>query len=174
MRQMLFITAAGYGARIRSCSWPWLTLAIVVGSALLPDRPLAQAQSSGSASAAKVLLGEALFFDTNLSTPVGQACGSCHLPAAGFTFPDPIVNELLGPVPGAVDGRFGNRKPPTVSYAAYLPAGPPTFDTALNKYVGGFFWDGRAPTLLRRPRRRFRTLTRWTTSCMESVRRRSS
>ena len=102
---------------------------------------------SSSLTELQELLGAALFFDTTLSQPVGQSCGSCHLPATGFTFPGPIVNEILGPVPGAVQGRFGLRKPPTVAYAALMPQGPPTFNTALNKYVGGFFWDGRAATL---------------------------
>jgi len=102
---------------------------------------------SSSLTELQELLGAALFFDTTLSQPVGQACGSCHLPSTGFTFPDPIVNEILGPVPGAVQGRFGLRKPPTVAYASFMPQGPPAFNTALNKYVGGFFWDGRAATL---------------------------
>ncbi len=91
-------------------------------------------------------LGQAIFFDTTLSQPAGQACASCHAPQAGWTFPNSNVNLQLGPVPGAVQGRFGNRKPPTVSYATFSPKGP-TFSNTLQAYVGGVFWDGRASTL---------------------------
>jgi cytochrome c peroxidase len=59
-----------------------------------------------------------------------------------------LVNQLLGPVPGAVRGRFGNRKPPTVSYATFLPTGPPTYDPDLTAFMGGLFWDGRAANLV--------------------------
>jgi cytochrome c peroxidase len=48
-------------------------------------------------------------------------------------------------MPGAVFGRFGNRKPPTVSYAAYIPVGPPTLNG--KQYVGGMFYDGRTDDL---------------------------
>ena len=33
-------------------------------------------------------LGKALFFDSNLSDPAGQACADCHGPLAGWTGPD--------------------------------------------------------------------------------------
>lgn len=92
-------------------------------------------------------LGKALFFDTTLSSPRGMACATCHAPATGFTFPGSLVNERMGPVPGVVKGRFGNRRPPTVAYAAYLPSGPPVFVQALGGFVGGLFWDGRATDL---------------------------
>ena len=93
-------------------------------------------------------LGQALFFDTTLSNPPGQACVSCHAPQVGFTYPDSEENLDAGPVEGAVLGRFGNRKPPTVSYAALLTQGPPTFNANFGTYVGGLFWDGRAANLV--------------------------
>jgi cytochrome c peroxidase len=95
-------------------------------------------------------LGKALFFDKTLSNPVGQACASCHAPETGFTFPDSQTNLALGPVPGAVQGRFGNRKPPTVSYAAFIPPGPTQSQIpgGGSQYVGGVFWDGRAQDLV--------------------------
>ena len=92
-------------------------------------------------------LGRALFFDTTLSTPTGMACASCHDPTAGFTFPDSNVNLNLGPVPGIVPGRFGNRKPPTIGYAKFIAQGLPTYDPSLTAFMGGLFWDGRAANL---------------------------
>lgn len=46
--------------------------------------PLASASltASGAESSRKVRLGKKLFFDTNLSTPPGQACATCHVPTA--------------------------------------------------------------------------------------------
>ena len=96
---------------------------------------------------AQAELGKSLFFDAQLSNPVGQSCASCHAPATGFTFPDSEINLLLGPVPGAVKGRFGNRKPPTVSYAKFIPQGPPQYSEDLQAFMGGLFWDGRATNL---------------------------
>ncbi len=75
-----------------------------------------------------------------------MSCATCHAPAAGFTYPDPKINGPLGEVPGIVPGRFGNRKPPTISYAAFSPVGP-VFDPKFKVFSGGQFWDGRAATL---------------------------
>jgi cytochrome c peroxidase len=89
-------------------------------------------------------VGKAIFNDTRLSEPQGMACVSCHDPSAGFSYPNSNINQSLGPVPGAVPGRFGFRKPPSISYAAYLPPGIPYYDKAEQAYVGGLFYDGRA------------------------------
>lgn len=93
-------------------------------------------------------LGQALFNDTTLSNPAGVSCATCHTQAAGWTNGNSNVNLNLGPVPGAVAGRFGNRRPPTISYAAFMTVGPPVFVPAFFSYAGGFFYDGRAATLL--------------------------
>jgi len=93
-----------------------------------------------------VQLGQTLFNDSTLSNPQGMACVTCHNPSAGFSYPDSDVNKTMGPVPGIVAGRFGNRIPPTVSYSSYLLKGPPVYDPDLQAYVGGFFWDGRSTT----------------------------
>lgn len=85
-------------------------------------------------------VGEAIFFDTNLSNPPGQACASCHDPATGFADPDGAAVS-----PGAKPGLAGNRSAPTVAYARYAP--PRAFSAELGTYVGGQFWDGRAATL---------------------------
>jgi len=91
--------------------------------------------------AAKVRLGEKIFFDLSLSEPAGQACASCHLPSAGFADPDAEI-----PVSRGVDpAHFGNRNTPTLAYAAFSP--PFHFDEEEELYIGGFFHDGRAPTL---------------------------
>jgi len=90
-------------------------------------------------------LGKDIFFDTSLSNPPGQSCASCHSPAAGFTGPDSAVNLSAGPVPGAVAGRFGFRKPQAVAYSTFSPSGP-YFDDGRGIWSGGNFWDGRAPT----------------------------
>ena len=62
----------------------------------------------------KVVLGKALFFDKNLSNPIGQSCATCHSPQTGFSdLNHSIVSE------GAVDGLFGNRNASIVSYAMF-------------------------------------------------------
>ena len=92
----------------------------------------------------KEALGEALFFDVNLSKNRTQACATCHAPDAAFT--DPRENEGAGSaVSRGDDGTsLGDRNTPTVSYAALAPAFH--FDKE-NKPTGGFFHDGRAHTL---------------------------
>jgi cytochrome c peroxidase len=86
-------------------------------------------------------LGKKLFFDTNLSTPPGQACAACHSPEAGWTGPDSVLNKGGSVYPGALVGRFGNRKPPSSGYAGDSPN---LFREKDGTFVGGMFWDGRA------------------------------
>ena len=90
----------------------------------------------------KEQLGKALFFDPNLSTPLGQACAACHGPEAGFTGPEAGFNAAGGVYEGAVSGRFGNRKPPASAYAGDSPIFH--LDAITGNFVGGMFWDGRA------------------------------
>jgi cytochrome c peroxidase len=85
-------------------------------------------------------VGKAIFFDTNLSTPPGQSCASCHDPTAGFADPD---HEAVSP--GALRGRFGNRNAPMAAYASFIP--PFGYDSMIEAHTGGQFWDGRASTL---------------------------
>ena len=85
-------------------------------------------------------LGKNLFFDTNLSTPAGQACAACHVAQVGYTGPDQTINAGGAVYEGAVAGRFGNRKPPSVAYAGDSP----NLHYDGTKWVGGMFWDGRA------------------------------
>ncbi len=86
-------------------------------------------------------LGEKLFFDKNLSTPPGQACSDCHAPEAGFSNPD----QTLPVSRGVYSDRFGNRNDLTAGYSGFSPEFH--YDETEKIFVGGMFWDGRAPTL---------------------------
>ncbi len=80
-------------------------------------------------------LGQALFFDTDLSKNRTQACSTCHDPDRGFA--DPRGTTSLGD-----DGSsFGGRNAPTATYAALVPAFGKNAD---GDWRGGLFLDGRA------------------------------
>ena len=86
-------------------------------------------------------LGKKLFFDANLSSPPGQACSFCHGQEVGFTGPLEEFNRLGAVYEGALQGRFGNRKPPAAAYAGDSPV---LHIDEEGTFVGGIFWDGRA------------------------------
>src|SRR6185437_6048991 len=65
-----------------------------------PPPPTPTPPPAPTGPSAEVQLGRALFFDTSLSNPRGMSCGSCHAPAAGWTFPNSDINQRFGPVPG--------------------------------------------------------------------------
>ncbi len=95
-------------------------------------------------------LGKKLFFDTNLSTPAGQSCASCHDPATGFA--DPNVDSSNPVSEGAVAGRFGNRNAPTAAYTSLVP------DFSVNtagEFIGGQFIDGRVLNLIEQAKQPF-------------------
>ena len=94
-----------------------------------------------------VQLGQAIFFDKNISNPAGMACASCHAPETGFSYPNSHVNQVLGSVPGIMQNRFGSRKPLTISYSWFVPDGPTFWSRRQQALVGGFFSDGRAQDL---------------------------
>lgn len=103
--------------------------------------------SSGSFGATTDLdqqaLGQALFFDKNLSLTRNQACGSCHEPGRAFT--DSRDNGVSGAVSIGDDGRsLGDRNTPTITYASRVP---PFHENENDEYVGGFFLDGRSATI---------------------------
>ena len=88
-------------------------------------------------------LGEALFFDTNLSMSRKQACATCHMPERAFS--DRQDMHKGNAVSLGDDGKsFGDRNAPTATYAALSP---PFHRNAEGLYLGGQFWDGRARTL---------------------------
>jgi cytochrome c peroxidase len=86
-------------------------------------------------------LGKRMFFDISLSDPAGQACSSCHGSVAGWSGPDSEFNDKGSVYEGATKGRFGNRRPPTASYAGDSPV---LHIDEEGTFVGGMFWDGRA------------------------------
>ena len=88
----------------------------------------------------KEALGKALFFDTSLSNPTGQSCGTCHATASAFTDNRGTVTSL-----GILSGIFGSRQAPSAMYMSFSPSF--SFDVAAGDYIGGQFWDGRAMTL---------------------------
>ncbi len=89
-------------------------------------------------------LGQALFFDTNLSANRTQACVTCHNPAKAFT------DSRDGGVGGAVslgdDGKsLGDRNTPTITYATLTPE----FGLdGTGQIAGGSFYDGRAANMI--------------------------
>jgi len=86
-------------------------------------------------------LGEALYFDQNLSLNKNQSCASCHDPASGFVDPD-----TLSPVSaGSIAGQFGGLNAPSAAYAALSPFFH--WNEVDGLFVGGQFWNGRANTL---------------------------
>jgi cytochrome c peroxidase len=85
--------------------------------------------------------GKMIFFDTNLSLYKNQSCAACHGPKVGWTGPEASINALGAVYMGSVDGRFGNRKPPTSAYAGFSPV---LHEDPPGTWVGGMFWDGRA------------------------------
>ncbi|MEW6184419.1 MAG: cytochrome c peroxidase [Thermodesulfobacteriota bacterium] len=89
-------------------------------------------------------LGEKIFFDETLSNPSGMACATCHDQKTGWGGPDSAVNLLANIYPGAVDTRFGNRKPSSAAYATYAPILYAREEEEDILFVGGNFWDGRA------------------------------
>lgn len=96
----------------------------------------------------KVALGKKIFFDQNLSNPIGQSCASCHNPQTGFSdLNHNIISE------GAVNGLFGNRNAPNIAYSMYSPT--LQYDAAEGTYFGGFFLDGRVHTLQEQAKKPF-------------------
>lgn len=96
---------------------------------------------SDAADASLVEFGKGLFFDPNLSNPPGQACATCHDPSRAFSDPRPTPGGALSL---GADGRsLGERNTPSLTYLADVPA----FSHHQDHYRGGFFLDGRAPTL---------------------------
>ena len=88
-------------------------------------------------------LGQALFFDTNLSLTRNQSCSSCHEPGAAFS--DNRANIVGGAVSIGDDGRsLGERNTPSIAYADQVPNFHVNQD---GNYVGGLFLDGRSVTL---------------------------
>ena len=88
-------------------------------------------------------LGQALFFDTNLSANRTQSCATCHEP--GNAFSDARESEVSGAVSLGDDGEsLGDRNTPGTTYAFLIPE---FHRNDKGEYVGGYFLDGRAATM---------------------------
>jgi cytochrome c peroxidase len=96
---------------------------------------------SGSDLSAVEQLGRSIFFDENLSINKNQSCASCHGTEVGFTGPLSETNAHGAVYEGSINGRFGDRKPPS---AAYATASPIFHQDKSGLFLGGNFWDGRA------------------------------
>ena len=106
----------------------------------LPGLALAAAAPSDLAD-----LGRALFFDTRLSAGGNQSCSSCHDPSQAFS--DSRDNGTGGAASLGDDGAsLGDRNAPSLGYAFLIPEFHRNKD---GNYVGGFFVDGRAATMIK-------------------------
>ena len=110
------------------------------------------AVSTGTAQALsdEEQLGKSIFFDDNLSINANQPCAGCHGPEVGWTGPSGAFNAGGSTYEGSIEGRFGNRKPPSAAYATSSPIFHFVDEKANNKnkaeilFIGGNFWNGRA------------------------------
>jgi cytochrome c peroxidase len=85
-------------------------------------------------------LGKRIFFDKNLSSPVGQSCASCHSIEVAFSDPNHLAFSQ-----GAISTQIGTRNTPAIGYLKYAPA--LYYNTVDSTYMGGLFWDGSANSL---------------------------
>lgn len=88
-------------------------------------------------------LGEALFFDVNLSWNRTQACATCHDPETGFADPRGVRLGMWSSL-GDDGESVGDRNAPTASYAAFSPRFHQRED---GEWIGGQFLDGREADL---------------------------
>jgi len=122
--------------------------ALVLSGVLAFPGTILEAKATELSTLYLELLGKFMFFDTDLSSPDGQACASCHMPETGFADP----NRYIPVSQGVIGTRFGDRNAPSVAYARYSPTlhwdpTPLIGNMMQGMYVGGLFWDGRANTL---------------------------
>lgn len=87
------------------------------------------------------LIGKLIFFDTNLSEPVGVSCATCHSPMSGFS--DPRHTSFSE---GSAH-QFGTRNANAISYMTFAPNRRAEVVRGIWETVGGFFWDGKAEFL---------------------------
>jgi len=89
-------------------------------------------------------LGQALFLDSSLSANRNQSCASCH--DSGHAFSDSRDNGVAGAVSLGDDGSsLGDRNTPGTTYASLIPD---FHKNEKGEYVGGYFLDGRAATMV--------------------------
>ena len=125
-----------------------LTWVVVVFGAALLDACGGGGSSAPDASmptaaplSAQAALGEKIFADVSLSASGKQACASCHSPGNAHA----PANELPVQLGGPLLDQQGRRQAPSISYLSFNTA---FFFAADGTPTGGFFWDGRAASLL--------------------------
>ena len=102
------------------------------------------------AFSSKILLGESLFADKNLSLTRNTSCATCHDSERAFIdarFSQAGIDQdifINGAFSVGDDGfSLGGRNTPTAMYTQFSP----TFSKTVSGYKGGQFHDGRAVTL---------------------------
>ena len=104
------------------------------GGTATPEAPAATELSDQAA------LGELIFKDVSLSASGRQACASCHVESNAHS-PDNALPAQLG---GRLLDQQGGRSAPSARYLAF---NTDFFFDGEGTPTGGFFWDGRAPSL---------------------------
>src|SRR5882672_1428215 len=104
------------------------------GGTANPEAPAATELSEQAA------LGELIFKDVSLSASGRQACASCHVESNAHS-PDNALPAQMG---GPLMDQQGGRSAPSARYLAFNTA---FFFDGEGTPTGGFFWDGRAPSL---------------------------
>ncbi len=89
---------------------------LLVATAIALVLSLTLARSEDDAGRAK--LGEALFFDVNLSKDRTQACATCHAPDHAFTDPRETTAGRAASL-GDDGTSLGDRNAPTAAYASF-------------------------------------------------------
>jgi cytochrome c peroxidase len=87
------------------------------------------------------LIGKLIFFDKNLSEPIGVSCATCHSPMTAFS--DPRHTAFSE----GSNHQFGNRNANAISYMTFAPNRRSEIVRGVWETVGGFFWDGKAEFL---------------------------
>ena len=118
----------------------YLYIFIVVFISILLTNCTDDVQEYQNIPDAKIALGKSIFFDKNLSNPMGQACASCHAPEKGFS------DSLNQPISVGADGvSFSSRNAPNLAYNVFAPT--QFYNATDETFIGGFFYDGRSPSL---------------------------
>ena len=86
-------------------------------------------------------VGKLLFFDKNLSDPIGVSCATCHSPMTAFSDPRHT------PFSEGSSHQFGTRNASAISYMSFAPNRRTELIRGAQETVGGFFWDGKAEFL---------------------------
>lgn len=87
-------------------------------------------------------LGKLIFFDKNLSEPIGVSCATCHSPSFGFSDARQTAFSF-----GVNPLQTTNRNSIAIAYNILAPNNQSTELRGVLESVGGYFWDGRAKFL---------------------------